>query len=407
MLGNQPLHSNHSGLIGQDKSMGIFTKLSLFLTLFFIFSIPWGNAVWDGLSRIIGLLSFAIAGLAFVTSGTRGKFGIFHLLIALLGVWFIVSFLWTPDLVHGQFLLTTTLQLMLLTMLVTFNVDNKKKNILLAYHSYTLGNLVGSGIIIYNYLNGIESIYYQRYAIPVLDIDGQSIMLTLAIPMSAYLTTQYKNKWVKAFYITAIPTIVFAVFLTGTRTASIVGIIGVLYWLMTYRNSSLIVKTSFLVIFVASLVAAVSLAPKESIDRIMSSGQSISSGTLNNRTVIWGASLDQWKKSPIMGNGIGSLRYVINANHVEYDSAHSTYIHILTENGIIGILLYLLIILTIVYYSLTAPFSDMLFLMALLFTILVSQITQHTHFHKETWFALTMLAIHAYDAGKDRIVKTR
>ena len=159
--------------------------------------------------------------------------------------------------------------------------------------------------------------------------------------------------------------------------------------------------------FVASLVAAVSLAPKESIDRMMSSGQSISSGTLNNRTVIWGASLDQWKKSPIMGNGIGSLRYVINANHVEYGSAHSTYIQILTENGIIGILLYLLIILTIVYYSLTAPFSDMLFLMALLFTILVSQITQHTHFHKETWFALTMLAIHAYDAGKDRIVKTR
>ena len=406
MLNSQPLHSKSSGFFDQIKGMGFFSKFSLFLTCFFIFSIPWGNAVWDGLSRIIGLLSFGVAGLAFITSGTRGKFSLFHLIIATLGAWFIISITWTPDLERGEFLLTTTVQLLLLTMLVTFNVDNKKVNILLAYHSYVLGNLVGSGIIIYNFINGIESIYHERYAIPVLDIDGQSIMLTLAIPISAYLTTQYKNKWIKLLYIMAIPTIVYAVFLTGTRTASIVGVIGILYWLMTYRNSSLMVKTTFFIVFVASLVGAVSLAPQESIDRIMSSGQSISSGTLNNRTVIWGASLEQWKQAPIIGNGIGSLEYIISQKHVEYDSAHSTYIHILTENGIIGLLLYLLIILTIIYYSLTAPFSDMLFLMALLFTILVSQITQHTHFHKETWFALTMLAIHSYAAGKERMVKT-
>ena len=403
MLGSQIPHSNYSDHLNQADSVGFISKISLFLTLFFIFSIPWGNAVWDGLSRVIGLLAFGMAGLSFITSGTRGKFGLFHLLIALLGAWFIISLLWTPDWERGKFLLSTTLQLMLLTLLVTINVNDKKKNMLLAYHSYVLGNLVGSGIIIYNFLNGIESVYYQRYAIPVLDIDGQSIMLTLAIPMAAYLTTQYQSKWIKVFYIIVIPTIVFAVFLTGTRTASIVGIIGLLYWLMTYRKSSLLVKTSFLFIFVASMLAAVSLAPKESIDRHLTSVQSITSGTLNYRTVIWGASLDQWKQSPIIGNGIGSLESIISNNHVEYDSAHSTYIHILTENGIIGLLLYLLIIVTIIYYSVTAPFSEMLFFMSLLLTILVSQITQHTHFHKETWFALTMLAIHSYSVSKHRL----
>lgn len=387
---------NHSVDTLQSKSVGIITKGSLFLSLFFIFSIPWGNAVWDGLSRIFGLLAFGAVGLAFISGGTRGKFGIYHLAIALLGVWFILSLMWTPDLVRGKFLLNTTLQLMLLTLLVTVNINNHKKNILLFYHSYVLGNLVGSGIIIYNFLNGIESIYYQRYAIPTLDIDGQSIMLTLAIPMAAYLTTQYQHKMLKIIYILIIPTIVFAVFLTGTRTASIVGIIGVLYWLMTYRNASLKIKTTFFILFIGSMLAAVSLAPKESVERILSSGQSITSGTLNNRTVIWGASLDQWKQSPMIGNGVGSLEYILNTKHVEYDSAHSTYIHILTENGLIGLALYFLMIISIIYYSLKCSTSEMLFLMSLLFTILVSQITQHTHFHKETWFAFTMLAVHSY-----------
>jgi len=402
MLQNVYQHPDFSRSTLQDNTVGIISKLAILLSLFFIFSIPWGNAVWDGLSRIFGLMAFGAIGVSFMIDGTKARIGIFHLIIALLGIWFMLSLMWTPDLTRGDFLLKTTLQLMLLTMLVTLNINNNKQNLLLFYNSYVLGNTVGSGIIIYNYLNGIESIYYQRYAIPTLDIDGQSIMLTLAIPMAAYLTTQYKSKLRKIFYILLIPTIVFAVFLTGTRTASIVGIIGIIYWLMTYRNASLRIKITFFILFVGSLITAVSLAPQESLDRILSSGQSITSGTLNNRTVIWGASLEQWKLAPFVGNGVGSLEYILNTKHVEYDSAHSAYIHILTENGIIGLFLYLIMILSIIYYAFKSSTSDMLFLMATIATVLVSQITQHTHFHKETWFVFTILAVHGMHASSHK-----
>ncbi len=377
----------------------LIVKLALFLSLFFIFSIPWGNAVWDGLTRIFGIVAFGAAGLSFIKHGTHTRYNIFHLFVALFGVWLMISLMWSPDLVRGEFLLTTTIQLLVIAFLVTFILDTKYK-MLLMYQSYVFGNLVGSGIIIYNYLNGIESIYYQRYAIPTLDIDGQSIMLTLAIPMAAYLTTQLKSKFFKVINILAIPTIIFAVFLTGTRTASIVAIIGVAYWLFTYRNTPMRIKISFLILFLASLVAVFSFAPQKSLNRILSSGESITSGTLNNRTVIWAASIEQWKQAPLTGNGIGSLAYVLSTKHVEYDSAHNTYIHILTENGIIGLSLYLMMIISIIFYSLQTPFSEKAFLISLLMVILVSQLTQHTHFHKETWFALTMLAIHAYSESK-------
>jgi len=373
--------------------------LALFLSLFFIFSIPWGNAVWDGLTRIFGIIAFGAAGLSLITHGTHSRYNIFHLFVALFGVWLMFSLMWSPDLVRGEFLLTTTIQLLIIAFLMTFILDTKYK-MLLMYQSYVFGNLAGSGIIIYNYLNEIESIYYQRYAIPTLDIDGQSIMLTLAIPMAAYLTTQFKSKIIKVINILAIPTIIFAVFLTGTRTAAIVAIIGVLYWLFTYRNTSMRIKTTFLILFLASLVAVFSFAPQKSLNRIFSSGGSITSGTLNNRTVIWAASIEQWKQAPLIGNGIGSLAYVLSTKHVEYDSAHNTYIHILTENGLIGLSIYLMMIISIIYYSLHTPLSEKAFLISLLMMILISQLTQHTHFHKETWFALTMLAIHAYLESK-------
>ncbi len=326
--------------IEQKIDSSLIVKLALFLSFFFIFSIPWGNAVWDGLTRIFGIVAFGAAGLALITHGTHTRYNIFHLFIALFGVWLMISLMWTPDLVRGEFLLTTTLQLLLIAFLVTFVLDTKYK-MLLMYQSYVFGNLVGSGIIIYNYLNGIESIYYQRYAIPALDIDGQSIMLTLAIPMAAYLTTQFKSKIFKIINILAIPTIIFAIFLTGTRTASIVAIIGVAYWLFTYRNTPMRIKITFLILFLASLVAVFSFAPQKSLDRILSSGESITTGTLNNRTVIWAASIEQWKQAALIGNGIGSLANVLRLTHVEYGSAHNTFIQVLTENGIIGLSLYL------------------------------------------------------------------
>lgn len=378
---------------------GVISKLALLATMFFIFSIPWGNAVWDGLSKVFGIIAFGLVGLSIMVGGVKTTFSLFHLFVALFGAWQAISMLWTPDIVAGEVFLNTSIQLVMIVFLVTLVIENKN-DLLLGYQSYLFGNLIGSGIIIYNYLNGIESIYYQRYAIPVLDIDGQSIMLTLAIPMSAYLATQATSKLTKILYTCAIPTIVFAVILTGTRTAAIVAGIGIIYWLFTYRKSSIRIKATFVFVFVFTLISAVSIAPDESIERILSSSQSISSGTLNNRTVIWGASLEQWKKTPLIGHGIGSLAYVLSTIHVEYSAAHNTYIHLLTENGIIGLSLYLMMIITIIYYALRTNLSDMAFIFSLLFTILVSQITQHTHISKETWFAFTVLALHAYSYGR-------
>jgi hypothetical protein len=58
----------------------------------------------------------------------------------------------------------TDVQLVLMIFMFTLVIQTKD-NIRMAYQAYVLGNLVGSGIIIYNYLHGIEPPYYNRYGI--------------------------------------------------------------------------------------------------------------------------------------------------------------------------------------------------------------------------------------------------
>ncbi len=246
-----------------------------------------------------------------------------------------------------------------------------------------------------NYINGIQSPYYNRYGLENIETDLLGIMLVLSLPIAAYLNNAATNKKLKALNILSVPIILFAIFLTGTRTATVVSIVGILYWLFSQRHAPLKIKVSVFLALIVTAVALITVAPQASLDRAFSSGKSISSGTLNYRTVIWTASLQSWKDQPVIGTGLGSLQDALSKNHVNYSGAHSVYIEILTETGIIGLLLYLLLLISILNLIMRTPFSEMIFLLSLFLIIIVAQIAQHSHYQKETWFALTMLAIHA------------
>ena len=276
-----------------------------------------------------------------------------------------------------------------------------KKDIDLAYQAYVLGNIAGSGIIIYNYLNGIESPYYNRYGIKNIETDQLSVLLAIAMPMAAYLSTRHKHWLLKLFNIMAMPLIFYAIFLTGTRTGSIVGMLGIFYWVFANRKASVMIKAGIVIFFVMAIIGILSFAPKASVDRILSAGKSISSGTLNYRTVIWSGTLEQWKEDPITGVGIGGLGYGLSHEHISYRSAHNTYLELLAENGAVGLMIYLLMYTALIYYLLQTKLDDKSFLLSLLMTVIISQLTLHTHANKETVFVFSIIAIHAMQRLRD------
>jgi len=372
----------------------IITKITLTMTLLFIFLVPFGDGLWDGLPRVSATLAISFSFLLFLVHGTQRNYNFFHFFSVLYIAWQLISLMWTPDLKWGKEVAITSIQLIILVFLLTLVLNNRKK-IMWAYQTYVLGNIAGSGIIISNYLQGIQSPYYNRYGIKNIETDTLSIFLALSIPIAAYLATKHQSKILKLVNMLAIPLVFYAIFLTGTRTGSIVGIIGIVYWLFTHRKASLSIKAIIVMMMIASIVAISSFAPKASVDRIFSAGKSITTGTLNYRSVIWAGSLNQWEKAPIIGTGLGGLGFVLNKEHINFNGAHNTYIHNLTENGIIGLLLYLMIVITLLYYILQTRIDEKSFMISLLMVVLVSQLTTHTHTEKIIWVVFSLLAIHA------------
>ena len=375
-------------------NVGIIRMLSLSTVLLFVFFIPWGDGAFDGLPRLAGILAFGTTFLYLIMHGSHRHYNLFHFFTVIYGAWLLFSVLWSPDQDYGLEKVITNTQLVLMVFMFTLVIQSKK-DIDMAYQAYVLGSVVGSGIVIYNYIHGIESPYYNRYGIKNIETDQLSIILALAVPMAAYLTTRYQHSLLKLFNTMAMPIAFYAIFLTGTRTGSIVAMLGIFYWIFTNRKASIAVKSSIIVFFVIAIIGILNFAPKASVDRIMSAGKSISSGTLNYRTVIWSGTLSQWKKAPLVGTGTGGLGYGLSHEHINYRAAHNTYLELLAENGVIGLAIYLLMYTILLYYLLQTKIDDKSFLLSLLMVVIISQLTLHTHSNKDTTFVFSMVALHA------------
>jgi len=400
-INNKNIIMNNSNSIHIDNlhsqsklfSPSVINKAAVSITLLFIFLVPWADSIWDGLPRLVATAAIGLSVLQLFVHGSHQKYTVYHLSVAVYFSWQLLSMIWSPDLHRSEIVAKTTIQLLLLITLFSLVIDNKAR-LIAAYQTYVFASIAASGIVLKNYINGIES-GYLRYGIQNLTIDAVGVFLALAIPFAAYLAKYSTNKSIRFINLLAIPFITYGIFLTATRTAFVAAIFGFMYWVYTQRKASLKIKAVILVFLTGAFVAVIAVTPTSSIERIFSTGESISKGTLNNRSIIWEGSFSQWKESPIIGVGLGGLGHALNRERVNYDAAHNSFIHIMTENGIIGLTLFLFVHLSILYLITLTPNNEKAFLLSLLLIIIVSQLATHLQTEKIMWFVYTVLAIHA------------
>jgi len=389
-------HSSEVGVFPAQVKLfdpSLINKATVFSTLLFIFLVPWGDSVWDGLPRVAATIALGFAFIQLLVHGTHRNYTYFHFIAIMYFSWQIFSMIWSPELVRAEAIAKTITQLIFLTLLFALTIDNKSR-LIAAYQVYVFACIVASGIVIDSFLQGVES-GYLRYGIKNLTIDAVGVFLAISIPFEAYLAKYFKNIFLKTFNLIAIPFTFYAIFLTATRTAFIVGIVGLLYWVFTQRKSSFIIKLLIGIVMTAGLASIIMFAPKASVDRIFTTGESITEGTLNSRSIIWGGSIEQWKESPIVGVGLGGLGNALSREHINYADAHNSFIHLLAETGIVGLFLFLGVHIALLFYILHTPLDEKIFLLSLLMVIVVSQLATHLQTEKITWFIYSMIAIHS------------
>jgi len=401
----QPVNERSEALDFTKSSMGIVHKLTWIVVWVLIFTIPWGNGLWDGMAKVLAIMGFGLAAIMLSLEGTHRNYSLFSLMALLLGCWHLVALWWSPDLEWGFKSANTFMQLVLASFLYTYLLSDGYK-LRWAYQAYVGGAVVAFGIIFFNFLNGITGPYYNRYTVPNIETDSMAIILSLAIPMAVWLYTQHEHWLPKYLNLAAVPVVFYGIFLTGTRTGLVTGMLGVLYWAFTQRKASFHLKMIYIGVAIGLGVAVISLAPKASVDRIFSIGKALQSGDLNSRETIWQHSIDSWKEEPLLGGGTGSLGHSLNRFHVKYASAHNSYIQLLTEHGLVGLFIYLLMLATLFYYALQCPIETRIFLVTLLVTIAVSQLTLHSHKVKEVWFVWSVIGVHGYYFARQNLKST-
>lgn len=322
-------------------------RVAFALLWLFVFTIPWEKSVFlpgiGTLSRLLGGLAL-LAGLVVTIQHRQFRFPNLALLAAsLFTAWSAATFFWSYDPSATLTRASTLIQLFLMIWIVWLlcRTASQQHGLLAAYAA---GSVVASVAAIARY-ELQQQTYYRRYSAPGFDPNDFGVTVALAVPVTLYLAGN--SRWHAAWLWRACVAVqCAAILLSASRTALIATVAGFGFLLWSWRSSSIAQRSSGLLLLALLGAGAVSLAPKESRQRIATIGEEVSRGTLHKRTTIWKAGMQAWRSRKLQGTGAGAypdaVRPLIGIPPIpghEY-VAHNTLLSVLVETGVAGLSLF-------------------------------------------------------------------
>jgi O-antigen ligase len=143
------------------------------------------------------------------------------------------------------------------------------------------------------------------------------------------------------------------------------------------------------VALVAMLLAA-SLVPQRTLDRLGTTSNEISSGTLNGRTLYWKLSWHLFAEHPLQGIGSGAFPHTNLLLGDRGIVAHNAFLSILAELGIVGITLFLGMVLLAGWGLVSLPQDRRRAWIAMGVTWAIGATALTWESRKITWFLVAM-----------------
>lgn len=145
----------------------------------------------------------------------------------------------------------------------------------------------------------------------------------------------------------------YAIVLTGKRSfILIIPTVIIILYLIKIRQKLTI---KHIIIFLLGVIALIFFGGRvyEIILNIISKGKG-NAADLSSRELFWGLAFNMFKENPLLGKGINSFDIAFNASGIrsvyyDFAGAHNSYIQLLGETGILGIVLYVNAIISSLY----------------------------------------------------------
>ncbi|WMP18133.1 O-antigen ligase family protein [Thiothrix lacustris] len=382
--------------------MNSIRSIAIFFMMLLAFALPTDGAVeiaGMSLVKIAGLMGFGLMAVLIMMGAGLHAVPAFHSAVLLYVAWVVLSYTWsempvpyeTSQAVSSEQALKSNLYILMISLLL-FQLVNTQQDMQKLYAALVLGSFWLIYLMVKDYQIGGNTV---RQEIKQFDANEVSVKLAMVLPLAIYLVTRTKQWLWRLLGLAYIPAAAFTILITGSRTGSVVMVLGLSGFLPTILRSGLMGKAASILVVVVALIGIANVIPAKTIERIFSTGKEISTGTLNERSVIWAHAYEEWEESPIYGHGLGSFRRIINPYNIDY-TAHNSFVAITAEQGIIGTVLYWAVIV-FAFTSVWRLSGDERWLLLLMLLIMViGQMSLTLQDRMYIWFSYSLAVLNLY-----------
>ncbi len=180
------------------------------------------------------------------------------------------------------------------------------------------------------------------------DNNGVSVAMLIMVPIIIGMLKLFTNKWIRLVVIGFALSCTATIFGTQSR-GGLVGMLGMMGAAIMRSNK----KFMALLVIAITLVAGYFLMPQSWHDRMATIQNYEDDGSANTRLIQWQYAIDISLERPLFGNGFDAFfyqpYYLVHLYGKDSNRAvHSNYFQVLGEQGYIGIVLYLSLMITVV-----------------------------------------------------------
>jgi len=375
-------------------------RIVYWLSLVLIFTIAWEGLVrFPGLGTLAKLIGLALAFCWLATVAATGRFRrpdpfLFATFIFVL--WTALSVFWSAAPRESIRLVFTWVQSFGLV-LILWDVFRTRSAIHAGLQAYVLGAYVAVGGAIANYF-GSNPFYtnYDRFSPGTTNPDGFGFVIALGIPVAWYLAASVGTTKLQRVYRVVnyayIPAAFLGLALSGTRTAAVAAVVGMAFGLASLTRLRLLARIAVLVLLAYAFYALLPVVqPLRSFQRLGTTRVEATEGDLNGRIAQWRQGLASFSEHPLQGAGSNMYRSV---NTLEKE-AHNSFVSVLVELGLIGLVLFGIVLTIVVIHAIAQPRWDRSFWFTLLLVWAIGASTLTWEHRKTTWLFLTLLVASA------------
>ncbi|MFZ4828187.1 MAG: O-antigen ligase family protein [Phototrophicaceae bacterium] len=381
----------------------LMNRLAYWAILAFVFSIPFETSITAGqnsLSRFIGVAVLGLSALALLERRHLYPLRVFHGLVLLYVLYGMSSYLWSWLPPRTFQYLQTYIQVVLWMMLAWQLVDTPSR-----FYRFLLAYVGGASVAVMSVLVRLADFYtlgtgalgrWNRFTAFGANANSYALTIALTVNIAWYLSHHFTDRRVVWFLRVYRVLAVVGVLLSGSRTGTLVALLGIMGSLVVTPRANLrtvlgsMIGVTLLAVVVFSLASAV--LPASTLERILTTPTQVSTGDLTGREVFWEEGLRVFSVHPFWGIGLAAYPAITYNGFV----AHSLYLSILVELGIIGALLYGGMMFNLIGQILRLPHMERNFLVVYLFSWMIGVALLTWEHDKSTWmlYISIMLASH-------------